>query len=737
MKRTAFLICFAASLTAFSQEKKDTTDLPPVEVRAVIAPPTAPFAKTNLDKKDIARQNLGQDLPFLLNQTPSVVVNSDAGNGVGYTGIHIRGTDATRINVTLNGIPYNDAESQGTYFVDLPDFASSVNRIQIQRGAGTSTNGAGAFGATINFSTNEVNKKPYVELNNSFGSFNTGKNTLKFGTGLLGNHFTTDVRVSRISSDGYVDRASTNLKSFYFSEAYLSDKNDLRFNIILGKEKTYQAWNGIPEAKLRNDLTALEEHYQNNVGYLYVTSADSSNLFNSSPRKYNYFTYANQTDNYWQNHYQLFFTHRFSPNLSFNVAGFLTPGKGYYEEYKVGQYYSDYGLNSPVVNGDTVFSTDLIRRLWLKNKFYGSIFSLQDEFAKTHLIFGGALTKYDGKHFGEVVWSDQPWNGPKRWYDLNADKSDFNVYGKWQQDLTNAFQLFADMQYRRVNYNLPGFEHNPTLFVNNTYNFFNPKVGFTYHKNNLQAYASYSVANKEPNRDDFETGKTQQPKPEHLNDWEAGIESRKSKSFLSANVYYMKYKDQLVLTGKINDVGNYTRTNIPNSYRVGIELQASEILNQWLKASANLTLSRNKILNFTEYIDDYDNGGQKQNDYRESDISFSPSVIGAATLTVTPVQKLNIDLLSKYVSKQYLDNTSNESRKLNSYFTEDVRMVYSFSKKWLKNVDLIFQVNNLFNKKYEANGYTYSYYYNAQLITENFYFPMAETNVMGGVNIRF
>lgn len=737
MKRIAILICFASSLSAFSQEKKDSADLPPVEVRAVIAPPTAPFAKTNLDTKEIGRQNLGQDLPFLLNQTPSVVVNSDAGNGVGYTGIHIRGTDATRINVTLNGIPYNDAESQGTYFVDLPDFASSVNRIQIQRGAGTSTNGAGAFGATINFSTNEVNKNAYAEVNNSFGSFNTWKNTLKIGTGLLGNHFTTDLRVSRISSDGFVDRATTNLKSFYFSQAYLSDKNDLRFNIILGKEKTYQAWNGIPEAKLINDVTGLEEHYQNNIGYLYFTAADSTNLFHSSPRKYNYFTYANQTDNYWQDHFQLFYTHRFSAGLSLNVAGFLTPGKGYYEEYKVGQYYSDYSLNNPVVNGDTVYSTDLIRRLWLKNKFYGSIFSLQDEFNRTHLIFGGAITKYDGQHFGEVIWSQQPWNGPKRWYDLNADKSDFNVYGKWQQDLTNTFQLFADMQYRRVNYDLPGFEHNPTLFVNNTYNFFNPKIGFTYHRNNLQAYASYSVANKEPNRDDFETGKTQQPKPEHLNDWEAGIESRKSKSFLSANVYYMKYKDQLVLTGKINDVGNYTRTNIPDSYRLGVELQASEVLNQWLKAAGNLTLSRNKVLNFTEYIDDYDNGGQKQNNYPRSDISFSPSVVGAATITITPIQKLNVDLLSKYVSRQYLDNTSNESRKLDAYFTEDVRMIYSFSKKWLKNVDLILQVNNLFNKKYEANGYTYSYYYNTQVITENFYFPMAGTNVMGGVNIRF
>jgi iron complex outermembrane receptor protein len=736
MKRTVLLISLASSLTVFSQDKKDTADLPPVEVRAVTASPTAPFAKTNLDRKEIAKQNLGQDLPFLLNQTPSVVVNSDAGNGVGYTGIHIRGTDATRINVTLNGIPYNDAESQGTYFVDLPDFASSVNRIQIQRGVGTSTNGAGAFGATINFTTNEVNKKPYAEINNSYGSFNTWKNTIKAGTGLLGNHFIFDARVSRISSDGYIDRASTNLKSAYFSTAYLSDKNDLRFNVILGKEKTYQAWNGIPEAKLKNDPTALEEHYYNNVGYLYNSAADSVNLFSSSPRKYNYFTYPNQTDNYWQNHYQLFFTHRFTSNFAFNVAGFLTPGKGYYEEYKVAQDFAGYGVSDPVVAGDTVYSTDLIRRLWLKNKFYGSIFSLQDEFGKTHLTFGGAITKYDGRHFGDVIWSQQPWNGSKRWYDLDAFKKDFNIYGKWQQDLSQKLQLFADVQYRRVKYDLLGFEHNPSLIVHNTYNFFNPKFGLSYHKNHLLLYASYSVAHKEPNRDDFEAGLNQQPKPEKLNDWEAGIERKSSKTFLSADFYYMKYKDQLVLTGKINDVGSYTRTNIPDSYRLGLELQGAAVVNQYLKASANLTLSRNKILNFTEYIDDYDNGGQKMNQYSESDISFSPSVIGGATISVIPVQKLSIDFLSKFVSKQYLDNTNNEARKLNSYFTEDARVIYSFSKNRLKNVDLILQANNVFNKQYESNGYTYSYYYNTQLITENFYYPMAKTNWMFGVNVK-
>jgi iron complex outermembrane receptor protein len=717
MKRTVFLICFASSLTAWSQQKKDTIDLPPVEVRAVIAPPTAPFAKTNLDKKEIARQNLGQDLPFLLNQTPSVVVNSDAGNGVGYTGIRIRGTDATRINVTLNGIPYNDAESQGTYFVDLPDFASSVNRIQIQRGVGTSTNGAGAFGATINFSTNEVNKKAYGEINNTYGSFNTWKNTVKAGTGLLGNHFTIDVRGSRVSSDGYIDRASTNLRSGYFSAAYLSDKNDLRVNILSGKEKTYQAWNGVSESDLKTHRT---------INYAGTEKPGEP--------------YNNETDNYRQDHYQIFFTHRINPNFNFNIAGFLTPGKGYYEEYRADQDYAKYGLTYPVVGGNTITETDLIRQLWLKNDYYGSIFSVQKQSAKTRLTFGGAITKYDGNHFGKVIWSEEVWNGSKKWYDLDASKKDFNVYGKWQQDLTNQFQLFADAQYRKVDYDLLGFRDNPDLFIYNAYNFFNPKIGLSFHQNNWLAYTSFSIAHKEPNRDDFEAGKNQQPKPEVLQDWEGGIERKNNQSFLSANLYYMKYKDQLVLTGQINDVGAYTRTNIPNSYRLGIELQGSFLINKWLKASGNLTLSKNRIKNFTEYVDVYDASynwtGQNTRFYKETTISFSPDVIGAATITLMPLKRLNIDLLNKYVGKQYLDNTQNESRKLGSYFTEDVRAIYSFSKKWLKNVDLIFQVNNVFNKKYEPNGYTFSYYAGPDLTTENYYYPMAGTNWMLGVNIK-
>ena len=708
MKRIVFLTLVTFSISASAQEK-DTTVMTPVEVRAVRAAPTAPFAKTNLSRQDIMRQNLGQDLPFLLNQTPSVVVNSDAGNGVGYTGIRIRGTDATRVNVTLNGIPYNDAESQGTFFVDLPDFASSVGSIQIQRGVGTSTNGAGSFGATINLSTNEVIENPYAGFYNSYGSFNTWKNTVKAGTGLIGNHFTTDVRLSRISSDGFMDRASSNLRSFYFSTAWIARNTDLRLNIFSGKEKTYQAWYGVSESDLASNRR---------INYAGMDKADSP--------------YDNETDNYDQDHYQLFLNQKIRPDLVFSNAVFLVKGKGYYEQYKADQAYASYGLPNRTLGSQTITKTDIVRQLWLDNDFYGDVFSLQHHSGPTQIILGGAVTRYEGKHFGDVIWAKNGMDLPKfRYYHLNAEKNDGNVFAKWQQDLTKSLQIFADMQYRGVHYDLRGFRDNPTLFVKKNYSFFNPKLGLTYHRNNWQAYASYSAASKEPNRDDFESGASLQPKAEHLDDVELGIENKDAKTFLSANLYYMHYKNQLVLTGMINDVGAYTRTNIPKSYRMGVELQASRIFSPLLKASANLTLSRNKIMNFTEYIDDYDNGGQINNVYKEADIAYSPAITGAATITLTPVKSMSLDLLSKYVSKQYLDNTGTETRKLKAYYTQDARLLYSFK----KSLQLVLQVNNLFDRKYEPNGYTFSYFYNAKLNTENYYFPMAGRNWMVGVNV--
>src|SRR5687768_11018159 len=393
--------------------------LQPVEIKAIRAADNAPFTKTNLTKKEIEKVNLGQDLPFILNQTPSVVVNSDAGNGVGYTGIRIRGSDATRINVTLNGIPYNDAESQGTFFVDLPDFSSSVGSIQVQRGVGTSSNGAGAFGATVNISTNEINDKSYVELNNSYGSFNTWKHTLKFGSGLLGKHFTIDARLSKISSDGYVDRASSDLKSFYASTAYLSENSSIRLNVFSGKEKTYQAWYGIPESYLHTNRT-----------------------YNAAGTEKTGAPYENETDNYTQTHYQLFYNHKINSKIKFNVAGFLTKGAGYYEEYRADQDFSEYGL--PDFNNGTaiITSTDLVRQLWLDNYFYGTIFSLQQQNKTTQFTLGGGWNKYNGKHYGIVTWALQGFPNDYRFYDLNANKSDFNIYVKIQQQLSKHWQGF-------------------------------------------------------------------------------------------------------------------------------------------------------------------------------------------------------------------------------------------------------------------------------------------------------
>ncbi|MGV3529370.1 MAG: TonB-dependent receptor [Flavisolibacter sp.] len=712
MRRIAF---FLGMIPFFAQaQQNDTTELLPVEVRAVRAAPTAPFAKSNLSKADIEKQNMGQDLPFLLNQTPSVVVNADAGNGIGYTGIRIRGTDASRINVTLNGVPFNDPESSGTFFVDLPDFASSVNSIQIQRGVGTSSNGAGSFGGTINLSTNELKRAPYFESNNSYGSFSSLKNTVKAGTGLLNDHFTADLRLSRISSNGYIDRAKSNLRSFYFSSGYFSDKTDLRLNVFSGKEKTYQAWNGVSEADLVTRRT-----------------------FNSAGMDRPGSPYENETDNYQQDHYQFFWTQKFSPALQFNTGVFYIKGNGYYEQYKGDQKYSSYGLPAPVYGGSAITRTDLVRQLWLNNDFYGDIFSLQYRAGGTALTLGGAWTNYMGNHNGKIVWAEKglPQDNYK-WYDVDGNKNDVNAYAKWQQQLSSRWQFFADGQVRKVTHDIEGFRYNPNLPVKESYTFFNPKAGVTYQYKNWMVFASYSIAHKEPNRDDFEAALGQMPRPEKLNDLEVGLEKKAKNYNWGATVYYMKYKDQLVLTGKINDVGAYTRSNIDDSYRLGVELEAAATPLTWLRLAGNLALSRNKVRNFQEFVDDYDNGGQKSFSYNETDISYSPGVVGAATISFLPRPFLSFDLLSKYVGKQYLDNTSNENRKLNPYFTEDARVKYTLQK-FSGALDLVLQVNNIFNKLYEPNGYTFSYYYGNELATENYYFPMAGTNWMVGLNLRF
>jgi len=687
--------------------------LQPLEVKALRAGDQAPFTKTNISKETIAANNLGQDLPFILNQTPSVYVSSDAGNGVGYTYLHIRGSDATRINVTLNGIPYNDAESQGTYFVDLPDFASSLSSIQIQRGVGTSSNGTGAFGATINLATNEVIDHAYAESNNSFGSFNTWKNTLKAGTGLIDGHFTVDARLSRISSDGYIDRAATDLRSLGVSAAWLSARSSLRFNVFSGKEKTYQAWYGVPDNLLATDPT-----------------------YNPAGTEKPGTPYDNQTDNYQQDHYQLFFNHLFPHHWSMSTAAFLTYGRGYYEEYKAAQLFSDYGLPAFTVGATVLDSTDLVRQRWLDNYFYGQIFSLQYKSQANELTFGGGWTDYDGKHYGTVIWAQYGIDKDYKYYDYPARKTDYDVYLKWQHRLAAGLESFADVQYRHVYHHMDGFEGNPALNITRTFDFFLPKLGLTYSRKGWQASFSYALGQKEPNRDDFQASLVSQPNAETLHDFELGLQKRGARFHAGATVYYMLYKDQLVLTGKINDVGSYTRTNVPDSYRLGLELEGSYIFSKWMNMEGNIAFSRNKITTFTEFIDNYDNGLQNAVVHHNTDISFSPSIIGAATVNFVPAKDLHLALMSKYVGDQYLDNTQDAARKLGAFYTQDIRVTYTI-RKWVKELSLILQVNNVFNRRYEPNGYTYSYISSGALTTQNSYYPMAGTNFMAGVNMKW
>jgi iron complex outermembrane receptor protein len=723
MIRLLLIISFAVSLTTTLSAQKKQASLPdtlrssslePVEITAIRAADKAPFAKTTLSREDIEKVNIGQDLPFVLNQLTGVVASSDAGNGVGYTGIRIRGTDASRINVTLNGIPFNDAESQGTFFVNLPDFVSSASSIQVQRGVGTSSNGPGAFGGTINLSTNETNDKFYAELNNSAGSFNTWKNTFRFGSGRIGKHFVVEGRLSRITSDGYVDRASSDLRAYFLSAAYLNGKNSLRLNVFSGKEVTYQAWNGIPESMLK-----------------------TNRRFNPSGMDQPGRPYENETDNYRQTHYQLFYNHQFNPYWKAGAALFVTDGAGYYENYRANQRLSNFGLPNYFDGNQMISRTDLVRRLWLDNRFYGTTYSVQHQKGKTDFTVGGIWSRYNGDHFGEIPWARVTNAVPRnhRWYDFDASKSDFSIYTKLNQQIGKRWTAFADIQLRRVGYYIEGFRNNPGVSVDQNWTFLNPKFGLSYQWNGWRSFLSYARAAKEPNRDDFEVGTTQLPRAEKLNDWELGLERRTSKYTFAATAYYMAYRDQLILTGQINDVGAYTRVNIPRSYRLGLELEGRYQFNSWFTAQGNVAFSDNRIRNFVEFIDDFDNGGQIAISRGNSRLALSPGVVGNLNLVFTPVPRGSISLISKYVSRQYLDNSSLKSRSLDPFFTQDVRLEYQLDGKLFRKTTVFFQAMNVFNHLYEANGYTFSYFTGGQTVTENFFFPMAPFNVMAGINI--
>ncbi len=674
----------------------------------------------NISKEDLRRTNLGQDIPYLLDQTPSVVVGSDAGAGIGYTNMTIRGSNNQRINVTLNGIPLNDAESMGSFFVNLPDFASSTESIQIQRGIGTSTNGAGAFGASLNIQSDGLETNPYAELNNTFGSYNTWKNTVKVGSGLINDKFAFNGRLSRISSDGYIDRATSDLKSFYFDAGYYGAKHQLKATIFSGKEKTYQAWDGVPEELLETN------------------------------RRYNGFEYANQTDNYTQTHHHLHYNYFASAQTTLNVALHYTRGKGYYEEYKTGESFDGYGLAPINIRDTTINSTDLIRQRWLDNHFYGTVFSVSHKVNERHnIIFGGAANQYRGDHYGNVIWAQYASNSQlgDKYYFNDAEKNDVNVYGKWNGQFGNL-HLYTDLQYRFVDYTFEGFDHNRQLAdVNVKHHFFNPKVGATYIlSSRANFYSSYAYGSKEPVRDDYVASSANaRPKAEKMHNVEAGYRLRTEHVNIGANAYGMFYKDQLVLTGEINDVGGSIRENVPKSYRIGLELDAAWKISQQFLWKATAGLSENKIKNYTEYLSVLDenweatSAPQVENQYRSTNISFSPSVILSNEFSYRPIAPLELALASKYVSRQYLDNTSSVDRSVAPFFVNNLRLRYGFSLLGIQHIDANIAVNNIFNEKYESHGYTYGGIseVDGSRLFGNAYYPQAETNFLFGLNIRF
>lgn len=697
-----------------------------------------PTTFKELDTKQIEEANYGQDLPMLLRFTPSTVVTSDAGAGIGYTGIRIRGVDPTRTNVTVNGIPLNDSESHGVYWVNMPDFSSSAGGIQIQRGVGTSANGAAAFGASINVNTNKIQSLPYGVIDNGYGSFNTLRHTVKAGTGLIDKKFSVDTRLSKISSEGYVDRAASNLTSFYLAGTWLGKKATLNANIFSGKEKTYQAWYGTPESVINGNKNEIEAYADRN----YIYGDDRENLLNSG-RTYNFYTYDNEVDDYQQDHYQLHFSQFIGSRFTLNLKGHYTRGKGYYEQFRVQDDLTFYGFTPVIFSNDTVNTSDIIRRRWLDNHFYGGIFALKYKQKELDITFGGGANQYLGGHFGEVVWAEFASDSDirERYYDNNSNKVEVQSYLKGTYK-KRRLTYYADFQLRNINYEYLGIDQVngelQELTQNATYTFFNPKAGLMMDFNNRNnAYFSIARANREPVRSDFrENTPENRPKHEELLNAEIGYRYKGRKLMANVNGYLMNYKNQLVLTGQINDVGSYTRTNIDKSYRAGVELEVGYMILKNLSVTANGTYSQNKIISFTEYIFNWDTYAEVEVSHSNTDLAFSPNLIGAMGLDYEPVKGLNIGVSTKYVSDQYLDNTSNESRKINAYSFTNFQISYALKEFLFKEMTFGLQMNNAFNKLYENNGYTWGYIAGGSRVDENFYYPQAGRNLMTRITIK-
>lgn len=689
-----------------------------------------PIAVSNMNNDEIDKQNTGQDIPYQLSLTPSLVEFSESGNGVGYSAMRIRGTDASRINVTVNGVPLNDSESQGVYWVNMPDFASSVENIQIQRGVGTSTNGSAAFGASINFQTETVNAEPYAEVNSIGGSFDTYRNTFKAGTGLINGKFSFDARYSKLKSNGYVDRAFSDHESFFVSGSYYTSRSLLKFNIINGVQQTGISWWGNPY--IHSDDNEHSRTYNPAGEY---TDDDGNTQY-----------YSNQTDNYKQTHYQLFYSLGLLPNLNLNAALHYTQGSGYYEQYKEDETYEEYGIDNPVYGSEEVIYTDLTRQKWLENDFYGFTYSLNYTNDIVDASFGAAWNRYDGDHFGEILWAENGGieNG-YQWYLNNGKKTDYNIFTKVNIELSDRLSVYGDVQYRHIDYEIRGIDDDLGDFnQDHQFDFFNPKMGFYYSIDGRQsAYASFGVAHREPTRSNFKDAKddlSSLPVDETLYDYEIGYQLQSAKATLGVNIYYMYYRDQLVATGEKNSVGYDIMTNVDKSYRAGVELIGGIQLLPKLKWDANLTLSRNKIEDFVEYSTYYDadwNEEYKGKELGETDISYSPQVVGSSIIMWNVSKSFDISFMSKYVGEQYFDNTSNSERRLDAYDVHNLRLNYHIQPSWMKEMAFYLLVNNVFNEEYESNAYGGNWYEQGVEMTWRYYYPQAGTNFMACMTLKF
>lgn len=720
-----------------------------VTVTATRANSLTPVTYTNVSKEEIQERNLGQDAPYLLKWTPSVVVNSDAGTGTGYTGIWIRGSDPTRTNVTINGIPYNDSESQGVFWVNLPDFSSSADNIQIQRGVGTSTNGAGAFGATIDFNTNQIGEEPKLSLDGSLGSFGTRRGSVNYTSGLLGNGLKIDARFSKTYSDGYVDRASADLQGYYAGLTYVgADAGAVwRFNAFGGNEVTYQSWNGVTQ----DEIDEFGRTY-NSVG----TEKEGE-------------PYDNEVDNYRQNHYQLHYNNEFGGKWSLGLSGHYTRGLGYFEQYKADEDLADYGIS-----GTTNNTSDLIRRRWLDNHFYGTVYSLRYRPSSLlDITFGGSANEYLGGHYGEVIWAREAGDSEirDRYYDNDATKRDFSNYLRTNYQVANGLSAYVDLQVRHVSYEFLGFANDLSRIDERaTHTFFNPKAGLLYQlPGGGQAYASFGVAQREPNRNDFtESPASVRPRPEKLLNTEIGIRRQQGNLNYGVNFYHMAYQDQLVVTGELNDVGELVRTNVAESFRLGLELQGGYRVSDDFTIGGNLALSRNRVKAYTEFLDSYDENfgwlGQDAVEREDTPLAFSPSVVGALDLNYrmvnTRLHNLEAGLQTKYVGERFVDNSGTEGAALEAYNYTDLRLSYSFDFGARRDVALpespmnpgadrtmpakrgpklrlTLLVRNLTDQLYVSNGWSYRYNFAGEETLLKGMYPQAGRNVLVGLGLDF